>query len=76
MAYKINYNIPDNISIARETCREGKAQIRREKSGNRIGIMKGVRQGDILSQVMFTNVVEEIFKKIISKLTSISMQLD
>ena len=50
----------DNI---KETYREGTAQIRTEKLNEKIRIMKGVRQGDTLSPVMFTAAVE-MFKRI------------
>ena len=50
------------INIIKETYTEGTAQIRTEKLSGRIKIMKGVRQGDTLSPVMFTAAVE-IFKR-------------
>ena len=50
------------INIIKETYADGTAQIRTEKLTGRIKIMKGVRQGDTLSPVMFTAAVEEIFK--------------
>ena len=51
------------INIIKETYTEGTAQIRTEKLSGKIKIMKGVRQGDTLSPVMFTAAVEEIFKR-------------
>ena len=42
---------------------EGTVQIRTEKLSGKIKIMKGVRQGDTLSPVMFTAAVEKIFKR-------------
>ena len=47
----------------KETYTEGTAQVRTEKLGGKIKIMKGVRQGDTLSPVMLTAAVEEIFKE-------------
>ena len=41
------------INIVKETYAEGTAQRRREKLSGKIKIMKGVRQGDTLSPVMF-----------------------
>ena len=52
------------INILKETYRGGTAQIRTEKLSRKISIMKGVRQGDTLSPVMFTSAVEEIFKRV------------
>ena len=52
-----------HINIMKETYAEGTAQIRTEKLSGKIKIMKGVRQGDSLSPVMFTAAVEEIFKR-------------
>ena len=52
------------INILKETYRGGTAQIRTEKLSRKISIMKGVRQGDKLSPVMFTSAVEEIFKRV------------
>ena len=51
------------INIIKEMYAEGTAQIRTEKLSGKIKIMKGVRQGDTLSPVMFTAAVEEIFKR-------------
>ena len=51
------------INIIKETYTEGTAQIRTEKLGEKIKIMKGDRQGDTLSPVMFTAAVEEIFMR-------------
>ena len=51
------------INIIKETYTEGTAQVRTEKLGRKIKIMKGVRQGDTLSLVMFTAAVEEIFMR-------------
>ena len=50
------------INIIKETYAEGTAQIRTEKLSGKIKIMKGVRQGDTLSPVVFTAAVE-IFKR-------------
>ena len=52
------------INIIKETYAEGTAQIRTEQLSGKIKIMKGVRQGDTLSPVLFTAAVGEIFKKI------------
>ena len=51
------------INIMKETYADGTAQIRTEKLSGKTKIMKGVRQGDTLSPVMFTAAVEEIFKR-------------
>ena len=51
------------INIIKETYAEGTAQIRTEKLSGKMKIMKGVRQGEILSPVMFTAAVEDIFKR-------------
>ena len=51
------------INIIKETYTEGTAQIKTEKLSERIKIMKGVRQGDTLSPVMFTAAVENIFMR-------------
>ena len=48
------------INIIKETYTEGTAQVKTEKLGGKIKIMKGVRQGDTLSPVMFTAAVEEM----------------
>ena len=45
------------------TYTEGTAQIKTEKLSERIKIMKGVRQGDTLSPVMFTAAMEKIFMR-------------
>ena len=50
------------INTIKETYAEGTTQIRTEKLSRRIKIMKGVRQGDTLSPVMFIAAVE-IFKR-------------
>ena len=47
-----------------ENIHKGTVQIRTEKLSEKIKIQKGVRQGDTLSPIMFTDVVEEIFKQI------------
>jgi len=52
------------INILKETYKGGTAQIRTEMLSRKISIMKGVRQGDTLSPVMFTSAVEEIFKRV------------
>uniref|UniRef100_A0A3P9I9K1 ribonuclease H n=1 Tax=Oryzias latipes TaxID=8090 RepID=A0A3P9I9K1_ORYLA len=39
------------------------AQVRNESLSRKIKIMKGVRQGDTLSPVMFTAALEEIFRR-------------
>ena len=51
-------------TIIKETYREGTAQIRTENLSEKIRIMKGGRQGNTFSLVMFTAAVEEIFKRI------------
>ena len=51
------------INIIKEMYDEGTPQIRTEKLSGKIKIMKGVRQGDTLSPVMFTAAVEEISKR-------------
>lgn len=52
------------INILKETYRGGTAQIRTETLSRKINIMKGVRQGDILSPIIFTSAVVEIFKRV------------
>ena len=52
------------INVLKETYRGGTAQIRTEFLSEKISIMKGVRQGDTLSPVLFTSAVEEIFKRV------------
>ena len=51
------------MNIINETYTEGTAQIRTEMFSGKIKVMKRVRQGEILSPVMFTAAVEEIFKR-------------
>uniref|UniRef100_A0A3B3HG01 ribonuclease H n=1 Tax=Oryzias latipes TaxID=8090 RepID=A0A3B3HG01_ORYLA len=51
------------INILKETYDGGTAQIRNESLSRKIKIMKGVRQGDTLSPVMFTAALEEIFRR-------------
>ena len=51
------------INIIKETYAEGTVQVRTEKLSGKIKIVKGVRQGDTLSPVMFTAAVEEIFER-------------
>ena len=51
------------INIIKETYAKGTAQVRTEKLSGKIKIMKGARQGDTFSPVMFTAAVEEIFKR-------------
>ena len=51
------------INIIKGTYAEGTAQIRTENLSVKIKVMKGGRQGDTLSPVMFTAAVEEIFKR-------------
>ena len=41
------------INIIKETYTEGTAQVRTEKLSRKIMIMKGIRQGDTLSPLMF-----------------------
>ena len=55
------------LNIVKETYRNGTAQIKTEKTSEKIQIQKGVRQGDTLSPVMFTAAIEEIFKRIPSE---------
>ena len=52
-----------DINIIKETYTKWTVQIRTEKLSGKIKIMKGVRQSDTLSPVMFTAAVEEIFKR-------------
>ena len=52
------------INIFKETYNEGTAQIRLEKVSRKIFILKGVRQGDTLSPVVFTAALEELFKRV------------
>ena len=52
------------INILKETYKGGTAQIRTEMLSRKISIIKGARQGDTLSPVMFTSAVEEIFKRV------------
>ena len=51
------------INIIKETYAEGTGQIRTEKLSGKRKIIKGVRQGDKQSPVMFTAAVEEIYKR-------------
>ena len=51
------------INIFKETHTEGTAQARTEKLSGKIKIMKGIRQGDTISPVLLTAVVEEIFMR-------------
>ena len=51
------------INIIKETYTEGIAHVRTEKLSGKIKIMKGIRQGDPLSPVLFTAAVEEIFMR-------------
>uniref|UniRef100_A0A3P9MPT2 ribonuclease H n=1 Tax=Oryzias latipes TaxID=8090 RepID=A0A3P9MPT2_ORYLA len=51
------------INILKETYDGGTAQVRNESLSRKIKIMKGVRQGDTLSPVMFTAALEEIFRR-------------
>ena len=62
------------INTIKEAYTEGTAQIRTEKVSGKIKIMKGVRQGDTLSPVMFTAAVEEIFKRMNIRPVSTSME--
>ena len=52
------------INVPKETYRGGTAQIRTESLSDKINILKGVRQGDTLSPILFTLAVEEIFKRV------------
>ena len=52
------------INVLKETYRGGTAQIRTESLSEKINILKGVRQGDTLSPILFTSAVEEIFKRV------------
>ena len=52
------------INIINETYKNGTAQVRTESLSRKFNILKGVRQGDTLSPVMFTAALEEIFKRI------------
>ena len=47
----------------KETCDGGTAQVRTESLSRKVKIMKGVRQGDTLSPVIFTAALEEIFRR-------------
>ena len=51
------------INILKETYDGGTAQVRNESLCRKVKIMKGVRQGDTLSPVMFTAALEEIFRR-------------
>eukprot|EP00794_Sanderia_malayensis_P004319 gene4318-4893_t len=51
------------INILKETYDGGTAQVRNESLSRKFKIMKGVRQGDTLSPVMFTAELEEIFRR-------------
>ena len=51
------------MNILKETYNRGTAQVRTEALSRKIQIMKGVRQGDTLSPVMFTAALEEIFRR-------------
>ena len=53
------------INIIKETYTEGTTQMRTEKLSGTIKMMKGVRQGDTISPVMFTAAVEDIIKRMI-----------
>ena len=46
------------INIIKEIYSEGTGQVRTEKLSRKIKIMKGIRQGDTLSPVLFTVAVE------------------
>ena len=52
------------INVLKETYRGGTAQIRTESLSEKINILKGVRQGETLSPILFTSAVEEIFKRV------------
>ena len=52
------------INILKETYDGGTAQVRNESLSRKITIMKGVRQGDTLSPVMFKAALEEILRRI------------
>ena len=59
------HGVEDNyINILKETYDGGTAQVRTDTVSRKICIMKGVRQGDTLSPVMFTAALEEIFRRI------------
>ena len=51
------------INILKETYDGGPAQVGNESLSRKIKIMKGVRQGDTLSPVMFTAALEEVFRR-------------
>uniref|UniRef100_A0A3P9KK69 Reverse transcriptase domain-containing protein n=1 Tax=Oryzias latipes TaxID=8090 RepID=A0A3P9KK69_ORYLA len=51
------------INILKETYDGGTAQVLNESLSRKIKIMKGVRQGDTLSPVMFTAALEKIFRR-------------
>ena len=61
--------------IIEETCAEGTAQVRTEKLGRKIDIMKGERQGATLSPVVLTAAVE-IFKMINIEAAITSIEYD
>ena len=52
-----------NTLTSSKNVRRRNSTKRTEKLSGKIKIMKGVRQGDTLSPVMFTAAVEEIFKR-------------
>uniref|UniRef100_A0A3P8U2M2 ribonuclease H n=1 Tax=Amphiprion percula TaxID=161767 RepID=A0A3P8U2M2_AMPPE len=59
------HGVEDNyINILKETYDGGTAQVRTDTVSRKICVMKGVRQGDTLSPVMFTVALEEIFRRI------------
>ena len=59
------HGVEDNyINILKETYDGGTAQVRTDTVSRKICIMKGVRQGDTLTPVMFTAALEEIFRRI------------
>uniref|UniRef100_A0A3P9I880 ribonuclease H n=1 Tax=Oryzias latipes TaxID=8090 RepID=A0A3P9I880_ORYLA len=57
------HSVEKYINILKETYDGGTAQVRNESLSRKIKIMKGVRQGDTLSPVMFTAALEEIFRR-------------
>ena len=51
------------INIMKEIYNNGTAQVRTESLSRKFKILKGVRQGDTLSPVLFTAALEEIFRR-------------
>ena len=52
------------INILKKAYNGGTAQIRTDIMSEKVKIMKGVRQGDTLSPILFTAALEEIFRRV------------